>query len=256
MLFYSTPTFSEGDVDSFLMGVARAMGSIKKGGSPDTTAACRLVLRDWATGKLPRYTLPPTDPASISPATSDALMTLKTRQEMRATSGLVKLRALEIEHRLVDLEHEWFAAEGDGSSEERDDIEKLAEDQGSENGESMDSEEDNERREIDEDPTPSSHKRKLKTSPLLQRPTKKVAFAEEPKDTKQARSAAGAQGHAKAKTSKVPAKNSQASKKPASDRPPNVVPTAANRSSKHLKHHLHSTSEEQPYDFSLFFSAK
>ena len=41
--------------------IAHKLGRLRKGGVPDREAAARCVLRDLYTGKLPFYTLPPSE---------------------------------------------------------------------------------------------------------------------------------------------------------------------------------------------------
>jgi len=45
--------------EEFLSHVAHKRGKIKKGGVPNLIAAARTVLKDWVTGAIPYYTLPP-----------------------------------------------------------------------------------------------------------------------------------------------------------------------------------------------------
>lgn len=48
-------------VDSFLQQVANARGKLKRGGVVDVEAAARIVLQDWNEGRIPYYTVPPTE---------------------------------------------------------------------------------------------------------------------------------------------------------------------------------------------------
>ena len=59
MMLYALPRFDAGDVQAFLALLARKLGKLLKGGVPDRTAAARVLLRDWNTGKVPFYTKPP-----------------------------------------------------------------------------------------------------------------------------------------------------------------------------------------------------
>eukprot|EP01138_Halocafeteria_seosinensis_P014675 gb/GECG01014980.1/.p1 GENE.gb/GECG01014980.1/~~gb/GECG01014980.1/.p1 ORF type:complete len:615 (+),score=125.35 gb/GECG01014980.1/:1-1845(+) len=59
MKIYSVPKFD--DVGGFLASIAHARGKLGKGGVPDKTAAAKLVLEDWNSGRIPFYTLPPED---------------------------------------------------------------------------------------------------------------------------------------------------------------------------------------------------
>ncbi|EED81127.1 predicted protein [Postia placenta Mad-698-R] len=216
MLFYNLPAFADGDANAFLSGVARSNGLIKKGGTLDLAGASRIVLRDWSTGKFPRYTVPlSTTPTSTSdPAFADAytkdeelLSRLSTRKELRKGTGVVKLDAGEPEIRKVALDASW-AGSADGGDEsdnedENEDEDELAGDVSIDLGEE-ESEDDEEGEGSDEggddekEPSPPRGKRKRGVKAPAARPAKKVAFAPEPKSTKQARSAAGARPRAKA----------------------------------------------------------
>lgn len=59
MQVYSISKFSSTDCVSFLSLVAKAMGKLKKGGIPNTTAAAKVVLHDWNSGKIKYYCNPP-----------------------------------------------------------------------------------------------------------------------------------------------------------------------------------------------------
>lgn len=61
MQIYEIPKFDVGDVQAFLALVAKKMGKLLKGGTPDRVVAGRKVLKDWNSGRVPYYTLPPTD---------------------------------------------------------------------------------------------------------------------------------------------------------------------------------------------------
>eukprot|EP00466_Bigelowiella_natans_P018333 jgi/Bigna1/41442/e_gw1.52.11.1 len=56
---YRIANFTNGE--EFLYRVAQKRGKLGKGGVPDMPAAARCVLRDWNSGKIPFYTLPPED---------------------------------------------------------------------------------------------------------------------------------------------------------------------------------------------------
>lgn len=56
---YSSP-------DEFASHVAHKRGKIKKGGVPNLIAASRTILKDWTTGFIPFYTLPPATTANIA----------------------------------------------------------------------------------------------------------------------------------------------------------------------------------------------
>ncbi|KAI9298645.1 P-loop containing nucleoside triphosphate hydrolase protein [Neoconidiobolus thromboides FSU 785] len=57
MMHYSLPAFR--DVKGFLVELARQRGFIKKGGVPDIEGVAKLVLKDWNSGNISFYTLPP-----------------------------------------------------------------------------------------------------------------------------------------------------------------------------------------------------
>ncbi|CAM9410696.1 unnamed protein product [Ectocarpus sp. 12 AP-2014] len=58
---YSIPRFDPDDAFAFLSLVARKIGKLKKGGVPDRVQAAKVVLRDWNTGRVPFFTVPPED---------------------------------------------------------------------------------------------------------------------------------------------------------------------------------------------------
>jgi nuclear GTP-binding protein len=76
LLTYNIPTFTPPtNVDMFLALVAKSHGRVLKGGIPDKKAAARAVLRDWNSGKIPYYTLPPTsDGTKTSIVNNDAVI--------------------------------------------------------------------------------------------------------------------------------------------------------------------------------------
>jgi nuclear GTP-binding protein len=243
-----------------------------QGGILDTTGASRILLRDWGTGKFPRFTLPPSASTlmSIDSPFSDLyasdekiLATLSTRKERRKAAGVVKLSASELETRKIALETPWLAdddesdakRDGDGEgldeNEDEDEDEDASgeDDEGSEEDEDieMDEEEDEE-----EEMFPPIGKRKRSAlAPAPARPAKKVSFAEEPKLTKPAHSAAGAKGSSMTK------KASQMPAKPVA-KPKSSVPTAMKKAANAKKPALapsvsNTASGEETYDFKKFF---
>jgi nuclear GTP-binding protein len=210
MVHYNLPAFAKGDYTSFLSGVARTASALKKGGNPDLTYAARIVLRDWATGKLPYYTnAPPGERKEVLPDADEAVLkAVKTKKEMRKEGGLVLIARGELETRKVELEV-MFKVEGknDIDDEERGDYEVIddeaevegdddseEEDGGDDDGEEEDggdddSEEDGEDEVHDKlNPAPSSRKRK--TPPAhAPPPPKKVAFASGTQDRNEKRQA-------------------------------------------------------------------
>ncbi|KAI0723530.1 hypothetical protein C8Q76DRAFT_723215 [Earliella scabrosa] len=289
MLMYNLPIFADGDANAFLAGVARANGFIKKKGDPDLAGAARMVLRDWNTGKLARYTVPPTAPSSTSPSTSPSsdsalaeiyardasvLSKLATRKERRQAGGLVKLRAGDIDARQVVLDASYFVSSDDegmdgdeedgGTVDDADEVgldseasegDYVSDEEGSdEEGDEEDEDEDEDEDELAAPPARSKRKRALAKAPA--RPAKRVAFAEEPKGTKQARSAAGARSTpaaAKVK-SKGADKAAKSAKKPAKAPGPPAKKVANAASSKKPKAAPAPAKEgEVAYDFKQFF---
>ncbi|KDQ65029.1 hypothetical protein JAAARDRAFT_167869 [Jaapia argillacea MUCL 33604] len=244
MVFFNLPAFIQGDVNGFLSGVARTNGLIKNNGILDIQGAARIVLRDWSTGKLPRYSVPPPLAPGSSVAVDDILRDVyaredqilsqfKTRKEMRTERGLVKLTAGSVEMREVVLDAPWVGGQNDESDE--DDEESENEMDVGADGEDLveDDEEDEDEMELeldglggdgdddgsdqsedseDEAPVLTKRKRKLSSKPsakTLPQP-KKVAFAALPKESKQSRvqvkPTAGKASHPSAQRRKAPAK--------------------------------------------------
>lgn len=58
---YVLPSSVRASTHAFLAGLGRRLGRVRKGGVPDKEAAARTLLRDWNTGRIPFYTLPPED---------------------------------------------------------------------------------------------------------------------------------------------------------------------------------------------------
>ncbi|CCM03995.1 uncharacterized protein FIBRA_06151 [Fibroporia radiculosa] len=287
MLFYNLPAFAEGDPTAFLSGVARSHALIKKGGVPDLAGAARIVLRDWSTGTFPRYAVPPA-PASAPSETAppaewyvkdnEILARLSMRKDLRKAAGLIRLITGKIEDRKVALDAPWRDSENsdDGESDADEDDEDEDEADGVDDDASVDLEEDSagdddeeddeeeeEEDEEEEEPLPPIGKRKrgiAKASAPPPRPVKKVAFAADPKESKQARSKAGAAGSqaaarklkqkadmpVKTKPAKAPAKKAKAA--------PTKIPAqkVANTASKKAVVPSGEKGEEA-YDFKKFF---
>lgn len=120
MLAYSLPAFSKGDPTSFLAGMARASGLIKKRGVLDHAGAARIVLRDWSIGKFARYTMPPGSSTTSSSTNNEGILAmLKSRKELRKAEDvkLVQLQPGEAEKREVLLDDVWVADEEVGEDE-------------------------------------------------------------------------------------------------------------------------------------------
>ena len=261
----------------------------EQGGIPDLALASRLVLRDWSTGKFPRYTRPPTPAPTNSNGGADAelakvyakndevIARLETRTEMRKTRGAVRMAPGEAERREVALDSLYFGAEdeegsdeeeeGDeGDDEEVDELDESGEESGDEeNGVSEGEDEDEDEDEDEEDgepaPLPGKRKRAAQIQKIPSRPAKKVAFAPEPKGTKQARSAAGA---ASFKLTASKAKGGQQKAKPTPEVKPAkahkkitsvsaAMKKTANSSKKGKQASSASRDGEETYDFSKFF---
>jgi len=152
MLAYSLPAFSKGDTTSFLAGMARVSGLIKKvcsrgmiqvhtdncdmqHGILDHAGAARIVLRDWSVGKFARYTMPP----GTTPSSADdekILATLKKRKELRKADDvkLVRLQPGEVERREILLDDVWGANEENSEDEANDEGTGDEETNGDEDG--------------------------------------------------------------------------------------------------------------------------
>jgi len=163
---------------------------------------------------------------------------------MRKSTGLVKLVAGHIESRKVDVEAAWEGAdqEVDGQDDEDDDDEAGSE----ENDDDGDEMEDDESEE-DEEPVPApigKRKRPEKTSAPPARLSKKVSFAADPKESKWARSAAGAAKKITPVTFKA---------KPVSSKlkPSKIANVSAGKASQ--KSTMPGKAGEEAYDFGKFF---
>ncbi|THH14866.1 hypothetical protein EW146_g5518 [Bondarzewia mesenterica] len=198
MVFYNLPAFAKGNVLGFLSGIARSNGLIKKGGALDLTGASRVVLRDWATGKLRRYAAPPAPPILTSAAHVEALADiyakdmsilshLKTRKEMRKESGLVKLLSGAVDDRGLELTAPWLGTEESDSEDEDDESrdedvqmeERVEEDKelDEDEGDGDEGDEDEGEADDDDEALPPAGKRKRVSNVPPARPSKKVAFS-------------------------------------------------------------------------------
>ncbi|KZP15119.1 hypothetical protein FIBSPDRAFT_1048353 [Athelia psychrophila] len=261
MLLYNLAAFPKGDASAFLAGVARSNGMVKKAGVLDLAGAARNVLRDWSVGRFPRFTPAPTAPTSAEQDVRDeaVLAQLKARKEMRKEGGLVKFVASPVESRRANVEGEWPGLKEEensedeneeGGSEEEEDVEMddaEAEDSDEEEEEDVDEP----MEEPVEEPVPIvSGKQKRAGKKLAPtRPAKKVAFAADPKESKQARSAAGAAGKKAVPPAKTPAKAAA---------PPAKTPAAPTATAKPAnvpsgKKTTATRGGEEAYDFGKFF---
>ena len=119
-----------------------------QGGNPDVAAAARIVLRDWSTGKLSRYAVPPVVSSPGTATSADAVLCptlatiyagdvgllerLSSRKELRRTRDLVRLSSERIDDRALALETPWFgtdaangASDSDGGEDDDDDAAEV-----------------------------------------------------------------------------------------------------------------------------------
>lgn len=119
----------------------------------DHAGAARIVLRDWSSGKLVRYTVPAGLNGSSSPVEGDeeVLAGLRMRKELRKAKDvmLVKLAAGEMDKRDVSLDQEWEEEENEDSGDESERDEDESED-GEDDGE----EEESGESDVDEEEAP------------------------------------------------------------------------------------------------------
>ncbi|KAL3791079.1 hypothetical protein HJC23_012064 [Cyclotella cryptica] len=84
MMTYNIPAFPKGDVMTFLAMAARSKGKVLKGGIPDKVMAARMVLKDWNKGKIPYYSIPPSDGSMVVEGAAgggDAVIVAKFSEE-------------------------------------------------------------------------------------------------------------------------------------------------------------------------------
>ncbi|KAJ3033340.1 Guanine nucleotide-binding protein-like 3 [Rhizophlyctis rosea] len=60
---YNVPVFA--DTRDFLINIARVQGKLRRGGIPDLENAARSILRDWNSGRIPFYTVPPASGVAV-----------------------------------------------------------------------------------------------------------------------------------------------------------------------------------------------
>lgn len=153
MLAYNVPHFAAGDVETFLISLARAQGRVRKRGDADVEAASKTILRDWSHNLLPYYTLPTKSElenakATLSEEEKKVVENLKTRQEMRKTGkGLIRFKVPELDTRDLILDEEMVDDESDDEGDDGEiDPEDELEGDLSESGEEV---------EFSQDPTPT-----------------------------------------------------------------------------------------------------
>ncbi|KAG5637321.1 hypothetical protein H0H81_005014 [Sphagnurus paluster] len=279
MLLYSLPAFAKGDSTSFLSGIARSNQLVKKHGELDLIGASRILLRDWSTGKFARYTNPPKCTNTSSPikdaglkklyeAQAAVLETLTPRKELRKVVGLVRHSSGECETRKAVLDEPWLKedrevsdsedenedgmevdhmGDDDDDDDDEEDGDENESDEGSEEGDEEDQEEDQQT-----PPLSSKQKRKRGNESSTAPPSKKVAFAPDPKSSKQARRAGSNKNKTTEMTSK-PVSNISAVKLKGttSAKPEQKVANVAVKSKTIAK--PTSAGGGEAYDFGKFF---
>ena len=145
IMTYNIQAFPKGDTMTFLAMVARSYGRVLKGGIPDKVGAARSVLKDWNTGKIPFYTVPPkaehavveTESAvivsnygkefDITKFDDQVLNSLGTRDEMdfvQLNDDACVSEMCDENKRLVDMLNRSDEDEDDGDDDEMDDDEE------------------------------------------------------------------------------------------------------------------------------------
>ncbi|KAF8121326.1 P-loop containing nucleoside triphosphate hydrolase protein [Boletus edulis] len=114
ILAYSLPAFLQGD--------SRVNRLIKKGGVLDHAGAARIVLRDWRTGKLMRYSMPAGAPEGMMEGDAPVLGSVKSRKELRSAVEvkLVKMDAGESDTRDIGWDVSWEEEEEEEEERSRD----------------------------------------------------------------------------------------------------------------------------------------
>jgi nuclear GTP-binding protein len=234
----------------------------------DHTGAARIVLRDWSTGKFPRYSMPPSVEAQLAsdldPTFAELydrdeviLAELKARKDMRKGHGLVRLTPSKIETREVSFNAPWIRVHTNDESEDEDSLQDekgdLDSDETDEDGELADedsaenSEDDKSLNEEEAAALPPSGKRKRShqaSAPVP--PSKKVTFAVSTKPQRTQRSTAPAIP-AKSAIKKVPKPSVKAK---LSALKQSKTPTATGVTKKGRKG---TGAESEAYDFGKFF---
>lgn len=105
-LAYNVPYFMKGDIEAFLVQLARGNGRIRKHGDADLDSAAKIVLRDWSVGTFPYYTMPAksaVEGQTFAPTSTDALLsTLRLTKDIKKEGkGIVRLTAGEVDAREV-----------------------------------------------------------------------------------------------------------------------------------------------------------
>ncbi|KAL4264409.1 CP-type G domain-containing protein [Pleurotus pulmonarius] len=193
MLLYNLPAFSRGNSSSFLSGLARAQQLVMKHGKLDLTGASRIVLRDWSTGKFPRYTLPATAAKETSSRASelanlyatelDVLALLPTHKEMRKGRGVIKMSPGEVDSREVQIDAPWLQDDQSDSEQDEDIGGEMAEEDAVDtedpplNSDSGSNEEEDEEEDEEELPAPAPPSKRKRSGASSTQPNKRVSFA-------------------------------------------------------------------------------
>lgn len=106
MMTYNVPAFPKGaeGVMTFLAMVARTKGRVMKGGIPDKCMAARLVIKDWNQGKIPYYSVPPSDKASASALSAGAATVVSQFSDEFDVSKIMDAHDKELMEGLKDVD--------------------------------------------------------------------------------------------------------------------------------------------------------
>ncbi|GJJ07240.1 hypothetical protein Clacol_001440 [Clathrus columnatus] len=252
MVHYNLPVFAQGDTNGFVIGVARTLGLIRKGGEVDYANAAKSVLRDWNTAKLPIYSEAPTLESQNSITLTDddekILSTLRSRKEIR------KERGLEIEQRLVEL-NAGFLIEEDSDEDSVHPSGNVDED---DEGEGQDEVEEDESEDgVLDGEEPISRKRKVSQSTF--RPSKKVAFATGPTDrgekkaTRKLKQQSGKKERAQKASSNTQAEVSEKESKASNDTSKAKAASKVQPKPKNIPSKPKQNADSNTYDFDQFF---
>ena len=122
---------------------------------PDHAGAARIVLRDWCTGKLMRYSMPGGTPGGSTEGDAAVLGAVRSRKELRSAVEvkLVKMDAGVSDKRDVEWDIVWGADEEERGEDGEDGEEEEEEEEGEE-GEENDGDEEEEEEEEEEEKRP------------------------------------------------------------------------------------------------------
>lgn len=234
------------------------------------------MLRDWSTGKFPRYTTPPSKTStSASPladsalekyySADDSILTnLRPRREMRKNGGLIKFASGQLESRKVVTEDQWNSLKEDNEEASEDDSDNgmevdndkadvLVEDEEDEEDEELEEQEDDEEAEDVPPPISNKQKRKRTNEAPAAPPSKKVSFGSDSKIPRQARVAGPLKGKATGKSAlKVkPVASVTAKPKPVTGKREQKVANTATKKTPAAA--TSSVGSGEAYDFGKFF---